>query len=109
MGMTSTAGFGAVTGLFWERTVRRWNAVCWVLYGLLSAAIVVLDPPGEHKTWSLVLLGVLAACYAAVMAFPGHRVLRPHAYLWVLVLSRSGLAYLRTGYAALFMVTLPHF
>lgn len=54
-------------------------------------------------------VGVLAACYAVVMRFPGNRVLRPYTYLWVLVLSLSGLSYLRDGYAALFMVTLPHF
>jgi signal transduction histidine kinase len=43
------------------------------------------------------------------MALPGSRLLGPHAYLWVLVLCLSGLAYFRDGYAALFMVTLPHF
>ncbi|MEV0311197.1 hypothetical protein [Nonomuraea fuscirosea] len=43
------------------------------------------------------------------MRFPGNRVLRPYTYLWVLVLSLSGLSCLRDGYAALFMVTLPHF
>jgi signal transduction histidine kinase len=109
MTLSPTAGADAVTGPFWERTLRRWNSVCWVLYGLQTAVIVVLDPSGERKTWSLVLLGVLAACYAAVTAFPGHRLLPPQAYLWVLVLSLSGLAYLRDGYAALYIITLPHF
>ncbi|GGT19140.1 sensor histidine kinase [Nonomuraea spiralis] len=93
----------------WGKALQRWNAVSWLLYGLFTAAVVVLDPPGEDKTWSLVLLGVLAACYAVVMRYPGNRVLRPYTYLWVLVLSLSGLSYLRDGYAALFMVTLPHF
>jgi signal transduction histidine kinase len=111
----STAGdrrmpsvFGNVTGPFWGKTLQRWNAVCWVLYGLLTAVVVAFDPPGESKTWSLVLLTVLAACYGIVMKYPGNRVL-PYTYLWVLVLSLSGLSYLRDGYAALFMVTLPHF
>jgi signal transduction histidine kinase len=98
-----------MTGPFWERTLQRWDAVCWVLYGLLTAVVVVLDPPGARKTWSLVLLCVLAVCYATVSRFPGNRVLRPYTYLLVLVGSLSGLAYLRDGYAALFIVTLPHF
>ncbi|MER6008773.1 sensor histidine kinase [Nonomuraea angiospora] len=97
----------SLTGPFWERTLQRWNAVCWALYGLLAAAIVALDPPGEAKIWSLVLMGAVAGSYAVVVRFP--RVLRPHAYLGVLVVALSGLAYLRPGYAALFMVTLPHF
>src|SRR6185312_4349248 len=92
-------------GPFWTTTLRRWNAVCWVLYGLFTLVVVVFDRPGPAKVWSLVLLGLLAACYALVMRY---RVL-PHGYLGVLVLSLSGLAYLRDGYAALFIVTLPHF
>jgi signal transduction histidine kinase len=101
--------FSNLTGPFWGKTLQQWNAVCWVLYGLLTVVIVALDPPGEQKTWSLVLLGTIAASYVVIMKYPGNRVRRQRTYLWVLVLSLSGLAYLRSGYAALFMVTLPHF
>lgn len=94
-----------VTAPFWERTLKRWNAVCWILYGLLTAAVATFEPPDSSRTWSLALLALLAACYVAVMRY---RVLA-HAYLWVLVFSLSGLSYLRDGYAALFIVTLPHF
>lgn len=94
-----------VTGPFWERTLRRWNAVCWVLYGLFALVVLVLDPAGVGKTWSLVLLGTLAAGYR--LAVRGR--LHPYGYLTVLVLCLSGLSYLRDGYAALFIVTLPHF
>ncbi|GAA3290133.1 MULTISPECIES: sensor histidine kinase [Dactylosporangium] len=92
-------------GPFWATTLRRWNAVCWVLYGLFTAVVAVFDRPGPAKVGTLALLGLLAGCYALVLRY---RVL-PHLYLGVLALSLSGLAYLRDGYAALFIVTLPHF
>jgi signal transduction histidine kinase len=98
-----------LTGPFWRKTLQRWNAVSWVLYGLFAAVIVALEPSGDRKAASLILLGTLAACYAVVVRYPGNRVLRPHAYLGVLVLALSGLSYLHSGYAAMFMVTLPHF
>ncbi|MEV5897779.1 sensor histidine kinase [Nonomuraea fuscirosea] len=97
----------SLTGPFWERTLQRWNTVCWVLFGLYIVVILTLDPPGEAKTWSLVLMAVIVVSYAVVARRP--RGPLSHAYLGVLVVALVGLAYLRSGYAALFMVTLPHF
>ncbi|WP_430787295.1 sensor histidine kinase [Actinoplanes sp. G11-F43] len=94
-----------MTGPFWESTLRRWNAVCWVLYTLYSVVVLALDPPGPARNWSLVLLAALAAGYVLTVRGPLH----PYGYLLVLVLALSGLSYLRGGYVVLFIVTLPHF
>ncbi|GAA1607505.1 sensor histidine kinase [Actinoplanes couchii] len=94
-----------MTGPFWESTLRRWNAVCWILYGLFSVSVLLFGPPGPARSWSLVLLAAVAGCYAVVVRYPVH----PYLYLSVLVLSLSGLSYLRGDYVALFIVTLPHF
>jgi signal transduction histidine kinase len=48
-------------------------------------------------------------CYAVLDRFPDNPVVRPQVYLSVLVLALGGLAYLGSSYAALFMVTLPHY
>ncbi|SFY41293.1 histidine kinase dimerization/phosphoacceptor domain-containing protein [Streptomyces atratus] len=58
---------------------------------------------------SLALLGCVVLCYALLDRFPDNPVVRPHVYLSVLVLALGGLACLGGSYAALFMVTLPHY
>ncbi|MGQ4383336.1 sensor histidine kinase [Streptomyces sp. SAS_270] len=105
--MTALAGPGA--DAFWATSLRRWNTVCWVLFAAMAVGLVAMDRPGGSKYAALALLGSVVLCYAVLDRFPGNRVVRPHGYLTVLVLALGGLAYLRSNYAALFMVTLPHY
>ncbi|MGW0874862.1 sensor histidine kinase [Streptomyces sp. NPDC002740] len=105
--MTALAGPSA--DVFWATSLRRWNAVCWVLFAAMAVGIAALGRPGGAMYQALALLGSVVLCYALLDRFPGNPVVRPHGYLTVLVLALGGLAYLRTSYAALFMVTLPHY
>ncbi|MFI9581875.1 sensor histidine kinase [Streptomyces sp. NPDC052236] len=89
--------------------LHRWNAVFWVLLGVVPPAIAVADAPGTTRYPSLALLAVLALCYGTVGLFPGNPVLRPRTYLYVLVVGLGAMSYLLNGSAALFVVTLPHF
>ncbi|GHI07698.1 sensor histidine kinase [Streptomyces cellostaticus] len=92
----------------WATSLRRWNAVCWVLFAAMAVGITALSD-GAGRYAALALLGSVAGCFAMLVRFPAHPVVRPHGYLAVLVLALAGLAYLGTSYAALFMVTLPHY
>ncbi|WP_443072277.1 sensor histidine kinase [Streptomyces sp. NBC_01485] len=94
---------------FRATSLRRWNAVCWVLFAAMAVGIAVMGRPGGGMYKALGLLGCVVLSYALVDRFPDNPVVRPHGYLTVLVLALGGLAYLRTSYAALFMVTLPHY
>ncbi|MEU1188920.1 sensor histidine kinase [Streptomyces sp. NPDC005859] len=105
--MTALAGPSA--DVFWATSLRRWNAVCWVLFAAMALGITVLGRPGGGMYEALGLLGSVVLSYALLDRFPDNRVVRPHGYLMVLVLALGGLAFLRTSYAALFMVTLPHY
>ncbi|SHI23227.1 sensor histidine kinase [Streptomyces sp. 3214.6] len=105
--MTVLAGPSADT--FWATSLRRWNTICWVLFAAMAAGIVAQRRPGGGMYEALALLGCVVLSYALLDRFPGNPVVRPHGYLTVLVLALGGLAYLRTSYAALFMVTLPHY
>ncbi|WP_327183095.1 sensor histidine kinase [Streptomyces sp. NBC_01334] len=105
--MTALAGPSA--DAFWAASLRRWNAVCWVLFAAMAVGIAALGRPGGGMYEALALLGSVVLCYAILDRFPDNPVVRPHGYLTVLVLALGGLAYLRTSYAALFMVTLPHY
>ncbi|MDX3227409.1 sensor histidine kinase [Streptomyces sp. ME19-01-6] len=105
--MTALAGPSA--DVFWAASLRRWNAVCWVLFAAMAIGLAAMDRPGGSRYGALALLGCVALCYALLDRFPGNPVVRPHVYLSVLVLALGGIAYLRGSYAALFMVTLPHY
>ncbi|MFF7979922.1 sensor histidine kinase [Streptomyces sp. NPDC007901] len=94
---------------FWATSLRRWNTVCWALFGAMAVGLVTTAPAGGSKYKALALLGCVVLCYAVLDRFPGNPVVRPHVYLSVLVLALGGLAYLGSSYAALFMVTLPHY
>ncbi|MFJ9863479.1 sensor histidine kinase [Streptomyces sp. NPDC101165] len=100
--MTTTAD------ALWATSLRRWNAVCWVLFAAMAVGITALSH-GADRYAALALLGSVALCFAVLDRRPAHPVVRPHGYLAVLVIALAGLAYLRTSYAALFMVTLPHY
>ncbi|MFF5012170.1 sensor histidine kinase [Streptomyces sp. NPDC001165] len=100
--MTTTAD------ALWATSLRRWNAVCWVLFAAMAVGITALSD-GADRYAALGLLGSVALCFAVLDRRPAHPVVRPHGYLAVLVIALAGLAYLRTSYAALFMVTLPHY
>lgn len=100
--MTTTAD------ALWATSLRRWNAVCWVLFAAMAVGITALSH-GVDRYAALALLGSVALCFAVLDRRPAHPVVRPHGYLAVLVIALTGLAYLRTSYAALFMVTLPHY
>ncbi|MFI5792618.1 sensor histidine kinase [Streptomyces sp. NPDC051677] len=104
--MTVLAGASADT--LWATSLRRWNTICWVLFAAMAAGIVSQGRPGE-RYGALALLGCAVLSYALLDRFPGNPVVRPHGYLMVLVLALGGLAYLRSSYASLFMVTLPHY
>ncbi|WP_255949682.1 sensor histidine kinase [Streptomyces odontomachi] len=88
---------------------HRWNAVLWVLFGLVPPAIAVADEPATTKLPCYAVLVVLTLGFASVALFPGNRVLRPHAYLGVLVLGLGTMGWLMGSGAALFVVTLPQF
>ncbi|MER7477723.1 sensor histidine kinase [Streptomyces sp. NPDC126510] len=105
--MTALAGSTADT--LWAVSLRRWNAVCWLLFALMAVGLVAMNRPGGSKCLALVLLGGVVLCYGVIDRFPANPVVRPHVYLSVLVVALGGLAYLRGNYAALFMVTLPHY
>ncbi|MER6679254.1 sensor histidine kinase [Streptomyces olivaceoviridis] len=97
------------SGALWATSLRRWNTVCWALFGAMAVGLVATAPPGGSAYQALGLLACVVLCYAALDHFPGNPVVRPHVYLSVLVLALGGLAYLGSSYAALFMVTLPHY
>ncbi|MFD5267418.1 sensor histidine kinase [Streptomyces sp. NPDC058335] len=105
--MTALTGPSAAT--FWATSLRRWNTVCWVLFAAMAFGIAAMGRPGGEMYGALGLLGCVVLGYALLDRFPGNRIVRPHGYLAVLALALGGLAYLRTSYAALFMVTLPHY
>ncbi|MEV1023707.1 sensor histidine kinase [Streptomyces sp. NPDC050264] len=88
---------------------HRWNAVVWVLCGLLPPAIAVSDATGGTKYTTYGLLAVLTFSYAAVAMFPSNPALRPSAYLAILTVALGAVAYVMGGGAALFIVSLPHF
>ncbi|MGW1026269.1 sensor histidine kinase [Streptomyces sp. NPDC002577] len=104
-----TALTGPSADVFWATSLRRWNSVCWVLFAAMAVGIATMGRPGGSTYAALALLGCVALSFAVLHRFPGNPVVRPHGYLTVLVLALGGLAYLRTSYAALFMVTLPHY
>ncbi|MFF0734268.1 histidine kinase [Streptomyces chartreusis] len=104
-----TALAGPVADAFWATSLRRWNAVCWVLFAVMAVGLVAMDRPGGSRFVALALLGGVVLCYAVLDRFPDNPVVRPHVYLSVLAVAVGGLAYLRGNYAALFMVTLPHY
>ncbi|MFJ3621877.1 sensor histidine kinase [Streptomyces iakyrus] len=104
-----TALAGPASDTFWTTTLRRWNAVCWLLFAVMAVGLVAIDRPGGSKYAALALLGAVVVSYAVLYRFPANPVVRPEVYLSVLVVALGGLAYLRGNYAALFMVTLPHY
>ena len=104
-----TALAGPVADAFWATSLRRWNAVCWVLFAVMAVGLAAMDRPGGSRYVALALLGSVVLCYAVLDRFPDNPVVRPHVYLSVLAVALGGLAYLRGNYAALFMVTLPHY
>ncbi|MFE9001706.1 response regulator [Streptomyces sp. NPDC007875] len=104
-----TALASPLADAFWATSLRRWNAVCWVLFAAMAVGLVTTAPAGGSKYQAIALLGCVVLCYAVLDRFPGNPVVRPRGYLSVLVLALGGLAYLGSSYAALFMVTLPHY
>ncbi|MFE7614649.1 sensor histidine kinase [Streptomyces sp. NPDC057496] len=93
----------------WTTSLRRWNTVCWALFAAMAVGLATTDGSVGSRYVALALLGCVVLCYALLDRLPDNPVVRPHTYLSVLVLALGGLAYLRGGYAALFMVTLPHY
>ena len=105
--MTALAGSSA--DALWTTSLRRWSTVCWVLFAAMAVGLATTDGSVGSRYAALALLGCVVLCYALLDRLPGNPVVRPHTYLSVLVLALGGLAYLRGSYAALFMVTLPHY
>ncbi|MEU6549976.1 sensor histidine kinase [Streptomyces sp. NPDC046915] len=94
---------------FWAVSLRRWNAVCWVLFAAMAVGVAALGGSDRDTFAALALLACVAVSFAVLHRFPGNPLVRPHGYLGVLVAALGGLAYLGSSYAALFMVTLPHY
>ncbi|WP_327656739.1 sensor histidine kinase [Streptomyces sp. NBC_00483] len=88
---------------------HRWNAVLWVLCGLVPPALAVADTPPGTKYPTFVLLSAMTCAYAAVAMFPGRELLRPTTYLSLLAAGVGAVAYTMGSGAALFIVSLPHF
>lgn len=97
---------GAVSG---TPVLHRWNAVLWVLLGLLPPAIATADDPTATRAGVLVLLGALSLSYALAALFPDRPYLGPHGHLYVLALGMGGVSYLMGGGAALYVFSQPHF
>ncbi|MFI5940719.1 sensor histidine kinase [Streptomyces uncialis] len=97
---------GAVSG---TPVLHRWNAVLWVLLGLLPPAIATADDPTATRTGVLVLLGAFSLSYALAALFPDQPYLGPHGHLYVLALGMGGVSYLMGGGAALYVFSQPHF
>ncbi|WP_318217040.1 sensor histidine kinase [Streptomyces sp. SCL15-6] len=104
-----TALTGPSADALWSVSLRRWNAVCWVLFAAMAVGLATMEGPGGSRYGALALLGCVVLCYAVLDRFPDNPVVRPQVYLSVLVGALGGLAYLGGSYAALFMVTLPHY
>ncbi|MEU6105024.1 sensor histidine kinase [Streptomyces flaveolus] len=104
-----TALTGPSADALWSASLRRWNAVCWVLFAAMAVGLATMEGPGGSRYGALALLGCVVLCYAVLDRFPDNPVVRPQVYLSVLVGALGGLAYLGGSYAALFMVTLPHY
>ncbi|GGQ55889.1 sensor histidine kinase [Streptomyces flaveolus] len=104
-----TALTGPSADALWSASLRRWNAVCWVLFAAMAVGLATMEGPGGSRYGALALLGCVVLCYAILDRYPGNPVVRPQVYLSVLVGALGGLAYLGGSYAALFMVTLPHY
>ncbi|MFJ9197665.1 sensor histidine kinase [Streptomyces flaveolus] len=104
-----TALTGPSADDLWSVSLRRWNAVCWVLFAAMAVGLATMEGPGGSRYGALALLGCVVLCYAVLDRFPDNPVVRPQVYLSVLVGALGGLAYLGGSYAALFMVTLPHY
>ncbi|MEV0092573.1 sensor histidine kinase [Streptomyces sp. NPDC050738] len=106
----SGSAFGPAADPFWLGALRQWRIVIWVLFGIMAAGLMVPGRPGGYTYGALAVLAVVVLAYAAVDRYPDNRVLRPHGYLLILSLGLGALAYLaHNSYAALFIVTLPHF
>ncbi|MFB7597391.1 hypothetical protein [Streptomyces sp. NPDC056160] len=43
-------------------SLRRWNAVCWVLSGAMAVGLVTTAPPGGTVYVALALLGCVVLC-----------------------------------------------
>ncbi|GJF26564.1 MULTISPECIES: sensor histidine kinase [Streptomyces] len=104
-----TAPTGPSADDLWSVSLRRWNAVCWVLFAAMAVGLATMEGPGGSRYGALALLACVVLCYAVLDRFPDNPVVRPQVYLTVLVGALGGLAYLGGSYAALFMVTLPHY
>ncbi|MGW7271981.1 sensor histidine kinase [Streptomyces sp. NPDC054864] len=87
----------------------RWNAVSWVLLGLLPTALAVVDSPDGHTYWPLGGLGAMAVCYGALFALRSGPGLCRLMLLSVFALGLGGTSYVLEGAAALYIVSLPLF
>ncbi|MEV5463328.1 sensor histidine kinase, partial [Streptomyces cellulosae] len=61
-----TALAGSTPDALWATSLRRWNAVCWVLFAVMAVGLVALDRPGESKYAALALLGGVELTYAVL-------------------------------------------
>ncbi|MFG2006353.1 sensor histidine kinase [Spirillospora sp. NPDC048911] len=85
--------------------IHRWNDISWMLLGLAPTFIAGLNDQGAFRYWSLGLPLALAVAYALTVRFPGRRL----QFLYALIVGLGALSFLRTGGAALFIVSIPHF
>ncbi|SEC88828.1 Response regulator receiver domain-containing protein [Streptomyces sp. PAN_FS17] len=96
-----TALAGPPADTLWATSLRRWNALCWVLFAMMAVGLATMDGPAGSRCTALALLGSVVLCYAVLDRFPDNPAIRPHVYLSVLAVALGGLAYLRSNYAGL--------
>jgi signal transduction histidine kinase len=91
------------------RAVRRWYFALWLLLGLAPIPLAAADGSGAALWGSLAVPAVLALSWAVVAAFPANPLVRPHAFLCLLVGGLGVLSALRGAGAAGYVATLPNF
>ncbi|MBF6331450.1 sensor histidine kinase [Nocardia transvalensis] len=89
------------------RALHRWYLAIWVLFGLIPPMIAVLDRSSTTKFVTVTSMAALAAAYVTVVRRP--RLLRPSAFLGLLVVLLGVMSYVLEGGAAFFIVSLPMF
>ncbi|MBE1531218.1 sensor histidine kinase [Actinomadura algeriensis] len=85
--------------------ILRWNTVLWLLFGTAPYTVAGLHDQDALRHWATWTPIALGAAHLAALRFPRHRT----AFLAVLVAGLGAVAYLRSGGASLFVVSLPTF
>jgi signal transduction histidine kinase len=88
--------------------MRGWYTLAWVVLGLSTGVVAVLDDPLGQRSPSLGVLGTMGLGYALSTLLPAHRWIRL-THLALLVPALGAMGYLPGGGASLLVLTLPQF